>query len=79
MSMKVGENVEYRGYNITFDYPPIPIRTIDYSFFHDDYDGAPEHLYDGFSSDTRCGQGASVDDCKAQIDEQILESEEDGK
>lgn len=35
-----------------------------FSFAHDDYDGAEDAF------DHRCGYGATVEDCKAQIDEQ---------
>lgn len=77
MPKSTDTSVQYKDYTIHYDPPPIPIRTMDWHFYHKDYDGAPEYLYDGFSSDTRCGDGPSVEDCKAQIDEQILESEED--
>jgi hypothetical protein len=34
-----------------------------YTFVHDDYDGAPD------GGDTRCGYGDSVESCMRQIDE----------
>lgn len=34
-----------------------------FTFAHDDFDGAPD------ANDNRCGQGKSVQDCKAQIDD----------
>ncbi len=61
--------VEYRGYTITHGAKPVPTRVWDYDFVHADYDGAPD------SGDRRCGNGASVDDCKEQIDE-LIEDEE---
>lgn len=60
---------QYRGYNITYWAKPVPTRAWDYDFAHEDYDGAPD------SGDHRCGNGASVEDCKEQIDE-IIEDEE---
>lgn len=67
--MKVGERIKYRGYEITFDYPPIPCRDIDYSFAIKDWD----------LDDPRIGTGSSVKDCKEQIDEQIAEHNEGKK
>lgn len=49
----------YRGYRIHYDPPPIPIRSCDWQFFHEDYDG-PE--------DGRCGFAGSLADAKAEID-----------
>jgi hypothetical protein len=61
--------VKYRGYTISHWAKPIPATSFDYDFSHEDYDGAPD------SGDRRCGSGASVEDCKEQIDE-IIECEE---
>jgi hypothetical protein len=66
--MKVGESIEYRGYYITFDFPPIPVNDIDYSFCIKDWD----------LDDPRCGTGSSIKDCKDHIDEQILEDKING-
>ena len=33
---------EYRGWQISFDYPPIPCRDFDWSATHPDYDGAED-------------------------------------
>lgn len=63
---------KYRGYSIHYDPPPIPIRTCDWQWFHEDYDGAPEYLYD-LPSDPRCGYAGSLEECKADIDEFIEE------
>jgi hypothetical protein len=52
--------IKYRGYEIYYDPPPIPVRDHDYRFYHLDYDG-PE--------DRRCGTGPNAADCKTQIDE----------
>jgi hypothetical protein len=55
---------EYRDYLIQYAPPPIPDRRHDWQFAHKDYDGP---------GDRRCGDGRSIDDCKAQIDELIEE------
>lgn len=52
----------YRGYHIYYDPPPIGVRSCDWQFYHDDYDGA-----DG--GDGRRGCGPSEEDCRAQIDD----------
>ena len=49
--------IVYRGYRITYEAKPIEFP---YEYMAEDYGGLP---------DKRCGIGASVDDCKAQIDE----------
>jgi len=59
----------YRGYHIYHDPPPIPIRTHDWQWYHDDYDGAPD------GNDHRCGSSGSLEAAKADIDEQIEEDE----
>ncbi len=53
-------DVQYRDFVIHFDAPPIPVRCCDWHFYHKDYDG-PE--------DNRHGDGPSLEDCKAQIDD----------
>lgn len=59
------QQLTYRGYHIRFDPPPIPTRAFDWAWVHDDYDGAPD------GNDTRCGASASLEQAKADIDEQI--------
>lgn len=54
-------NQRYGKWVIYYDPPPIPIRSSDYHFTHDDYDGAED------GGDRRFGHGSSVEDCKAQI------------
>lgn len=54
---------EYRDFIITFDPPPIPIRTMDWHAVHKDYDGTP----DGF--DLRLFIGPTEADCKEQVDD----------
>lgn len=52
----------YRGYHIYYDAPPIPVRTCDWHYVHDDYDGADD------STDNRHGHCASEQECRAEID-----------
>lgn len=56
----------YRGFVISYDPKPIPIRMHDYNFVHEEYDG-PE--------DKRIGTGASVQDCKDAIDDMLWKPE----
>lgn len=58
--MNEKNEVRHGPWTITFDPPPIPIRTLDWEWFHDDYDGPP---------DWRCGRAASVEDALAEIAE----------
>lgn len=67
---KEPHEVEYRGYKIYRDPKPIPPHIAgDWSFVHEDYDGAPD------GNDNRCGCAQSIADAKAQIDEQIADRE----
>lgn len=43
---------------IRYDPPPIPLRSHDYQFWHDDYDGPP---------DDRCGSAPSLEEAKRMI------------
>lgn len=56
------QRIEYRGCTIIFDPKPIPDRRHDWDWTHKDYDGPP---------DNRLGACASVEECKAEIDERI--------
>lgn len=58
----------YRGYHIYYDPPPIPIRTMDWHYYHNDFDGAED------SGDNRCGSAASEEACRAEVD--MLEDDE---
>lgn len=62
------QGIRYGNYHIYYDPPPIPIRSCDWHYVHDDYDGAPI-FSDGPPADHRCGSAASVEDCKREIDE----------
>ncbi len=57
------QRIEYRGFVITYDPPPIPTRAYDWQWMSDDYDGAPD------STDTRAGRSASLEEAKADVDE----------
>lgn len=47
------------GWNISYNPKPIPNRSFDYDFYHDDYDG----------ENGLCGNAASVEDAIEQIKE----------
>ena len=64
--------IKYRGYLIERWPPPIPDRSHDWQWRHEDYDGAPwEH--GGPPLDHRAGTSPSLEQAKADIDEQIME------
>jgi hypothetical protein len=58
--------MKYRGYTISHEPKPIPDRSADFDFSHEDFDGAPD------SGDNRCGTAGSIEDACEQIDD-ILE------
>ena len=55
--------MNYKGFIISHDPKPIPSRAFDWDYMHEDFDGAPD------AEDNRCGNGASLQDCKDQIDD----------
>lgn len=57
---------QYRNCEIYYDPPPIPDRSVDYHWRHEDYDGPP---------DRRCGSCSSTEDCIKEIDEILEEAE----
>jgi hypothetical protein len=61
----------YRGWSISFDYPPIPIRDFDWSANHPDYDCA------GDADDSRLVRAPTLEGVKAEIDAWISENTED--
>ena len=63
------QRIEYRGFVITYDPPPIPSRAYDWRWVAEDYDGA-EDAYD-----TRIGAAASLEAAKAEVDEWIADYE----
>lgn len=56
-------------WTIYYDPPPIPTRSCDWHFYHDDYDGAPIHSESNDCPDKRSGDAASVEECLALIAE----------
>ncbi len=52
--------MKYRGYTIERIRPPVPSRSFDWAFAHEDYDGL---------DDPRCGYGPDPADCREQIDD----------
>lgn len=66
---------QYRGYTITYSPPPIPDRRWDWQWQSDNFDAEQES--DGaWRSNGLCGQSSSLEQAKADIDEQIAEIEE---
>lgn len=59
----------------SFDYPPIPVRSNDWSAVTDDYDCDCDQ--DGFFSTHPVGRGASEDDAILDLMIQLEEAEED--
>jgi hypothetical protein len=45
---------------------PIPDRSFDWDFYHEDYDGAPEET-NGPPADNRCGNGKNISACIDRI------------
>lgn len=60
----------YRGWNVSFDPPPIPTRVFDWEATHPDYDGAPD------GNDSRIAYGASRREVQSAIDEWYADNEE---
>ncbi len=63
--------MKYRGYTISHDPKPIPDRSADFDFSHEDFDGAPD------SGDNRCGTAGSLKDACSQIDGMLEGAQED--
>lgn len=55
--------IPYGRWWIKFDPPPIPVRSCDWQFWHDDYDGAPD------AGDARRGTAGSLAEACELIDE----------
>jgi len=58
---------KYRGYIITYNPPPIPWRGADWQYYHEDFDGP---------GDERRGCCMTLQGCRADIDELILDEAE---
>ena len=59
------QTINYRGYRIIFNPPPIPDRSHDWQWSHEEYDGAPD------GNDIRIGSSPSLEQARTEIDEQI--------
>jgi hypothetical protein len=68
----------YKNYRVTYDPPPIPDRSHDWSFVHDEYDGAPD-AYDRRAGDASSAEAAiaEIDEIEAEWDDAINRHEED--
>jgi hypothetical protein len=62
-----GASAKYKGYFISYDPPPTPVRHWDWRYVHEDYDGP---------KDGRCGAAACLDDAKQQIDDLVMWDED---
>ena len=60
----------YRGWSISFDFPPIPIRDFDWSATHPDYDGAED------ANDNRYVHARTREAVEAEVDAWIDENGE---
>jgi hypothetical protein len=69
MTTRDNITINYRNYVIYYDPPPIPSRTCDWHYYHEDYDGAED------ANDHRCGSGPSEQWCKNEIDAALAENE----
>lgn len=63
MNQRFPGAILYKDYHILYNPKPIPDFRFDYDFWHDGYDGAID------SKDIRSGTGASIEECKNNIDE----------
>jgi hypothetical protein len=61
------QDTRYGKWTIRFEPPPIPVRSCDWQFVHDDFDGAPD------GNDRRCGSAGSLAEAMAEID--LIEAE----
>lgn len=55
--------MRYGSWIITYDPPPIPLRTLDWTYVHEDYDGAED------SGDRRLGYAPDIATCIVEINE----------
>lgn len=62
MSEMMDEIRIYRGYQINYDPPPIPVRDMDWHYHHEQFDGGED------AKDDRYGHAASPEDCMREID-----------
>ncbi|BAK66849.1 hypothetical protein SLG_21740 [Sphingobium sp. SYK-6] len=55
--------IRYGDWHIQYDPPPIPVRTMDWHYWHDDFDGADD------ACDNRYGSVASLEAAMDEIDD----------
>ena len=72
----MGQEHRYRGFTIYWNPKPIPDRRHDYSWVHDEYDGAPDEPGGG-CLDRRAGHSAGLQEAKADIDELLEDLEQE--
>ena len=58
----------YRGWSVSFDHPPIPVRDFDWSAASPDYDASYEGPEDGWASSGEIVHGRTRADVIAAID-----------
>jgi hypothetical protein len=66
-------DVTYRGWTISYDPPPIPVRDCDWQFVHPNFDASWEGEEDGYVSNGLCGYAPSLEAARAEID--VLEDD----
>jgi hypothetical protein len=64
----------HRGWSISFDFPPIPIRSMDWGATSPDYDASYEGEEDGWVSSGGHVTAATLEGVKAEIDAWIDEN-----
>jgi hypothetical protein len=67
---------QYGEWSISYDPPPIPVRTQDWSFTHRDYDASYEGPEDGWVSNGLGGRAASLDEAITEINERKAEADD---
>ncbi len=60
---------KYRGFTIEHEFPPIPIRAMDWSATSDDFDASWEGPEDGWKTDGTVLYAATRDELISMIDE----------
>lgn len=63
----------YRGWNVSFDFPPIPCRDFDWSATSPDYDASYEGPEDGWVASGEVVHGRTRDAVIAEVDALLSE------
>lgn len=58
----------YGQWSIHYDPPPIPVRSCDWQFSHDNFDASYEGPEDGWVGNGLCGHAGSLAEAIAEID-----------